>query len=109
VKGGCLEALDKDTKADEAAESLPLGAHLVTPRMGYMHHGIYVGGGQVIHYAGLATGFKSAPIEEVTLEAFGNGQEVTALVYSERAFWRPRDCGPRTRATGRGRLLRLFR
>ena len=29
-------------------QALPMGAHLVTERKGYEHHGIYVGGGQVI-------------------------------------------------------------
>ena len=27
------------------------GAHLITPRRGYTHHGIYVGEGKVVHYA----------------------------------------------------------
>src|ERR1700746_783770 len=30
-----------------------LGSHIVTPRFGYLHHGIYVGGGKIVHYAGL--------------------------------------------------------
>src|ERR1700693_2534039 len=29
------------------------GTHLVTPRHGYHHHGIYVGEGRVMHYGGL--------------------------------------------------------
>jgi hypothetical protein len=32
----------------------PLGSHLVTPRRGYLHHGIYVGARKVVHYSGLA-------------------------------------------------------
>ena len=32
----------------------PMGAHVVTQRRAYTHHGIYVGSGKVIHYAGLA-------------------------------------------------------
>src|ERR1700747_1270918 len=40
------------------AEHEPLlGSHIVTPRRGYLHHGIYVGDGKVVHYAGLAHGF----------------------------------------------------
>ena len=31
----------------------PLGSHLVTPRRGYLHHGIYVGARKVVHYSGL--------------------------------------------------------
>ena len=34
---------------------IPLGAHLVTPRCGYTHHGIHVGDGQVVHYMGLSS------------------------------------------------------
>ncbi|MBV9702983.1 MAG: lecithin retinol acyltransferase family protein, partial [Methylobacteriaceae bacterium] len=30
-------------------EEPPLGAHLITPRFTYQHHGIYVGGGLVVH------------------------------------------------------------
>jgi lecithin:retinol acyltransferase len=34
----------------------PLGAHLVTPRRAYTHHGIYVGLGRVVQYGGLSRG-----------------------------------------------------
>ena len=33
-----------------AGEEPPLGAHLVTRRVGFTHHGIYAGDGKVIHY-----------------------------------------------------------
>ena len=36
----------------------PLAAHLVTPRTLYSHHGIYVGGGRVIHYSGITYGLR---------------------------------------------------
>ena len=32
-------------------EEPPIGAHLVTPRRRYCHHGIYVGDGMVVHNA----------------------------------------------------------
>lgn len=35
----------------------PIGAHLVTPRPGYKHHGLYIGNGKVIHYSGMAKSF----------------------------------------------------
>ena len=54
----------------------PMGAHIVTPRLGYFHHGIYVGDGRVVHYAGWAHGIRRAPVEEVTLGAFANGREI---------------------------------
>jgi hypothetical protein len=55
------------------ADPLPLGAHLVTERHGYAHHGIYAGAGRVIHYAGFARSLQAAPVEETTIEAFAAG------------------------------------
>jgi Lecithin retinol acyltransferase len=52
----------------------PLGSHLVTPRRGYLHHGIYVGGRKVVHYSGLAHGLRGGPVEEVPLSHFASGQ-----------------------------------
>jgi thiol-disulfide isomerase/thioredoxin len=54
----------------------PLGAHLVTPRTLYSHHGIYVGGGRVIHYSGLAYGLRRGPVEDVSLEHFARGRGI---------------------------------
>jgi hypothetical protein len=52
------------------------GSHLISPRRGYMHHGIYVGDGKVVHYAGLARGQFRGRIEEVPLEQFAYGRGV---------------------------------
>lgn len=57
-------------------EEPPLASHLVTPRLLYRHHGIYVGGGRVIHYAGLAHGLRRGPVEDVSLEEFADGRKV---------------------------------
>jgi Lecithin retinol acyltransferase len=57
-------------------EEPPLASHLVTPRTLYSHHGIYVGGGRVIHYAGLAYGLRRGPVEEVSLERFARGRGI---------------------------------
>jgi Lecithin retinol acyltransferase len=54
----------------------PLGAHLVTPRRGYLHHGIYVGARKVVHYSGLAHGLRRGPVEEVPFAHFARGQRV---------------------------------
>jgi hypothetical protein len=54
-----------------------LGAHLVTQRRGYAHHGIYVGGGKVVHYAGFAGSAHRGPVAEVTLEQFAAGHAIT--------------------------------
>ena len=54
-----------------------LGAHLVTPRFGYAHHGIYIGNGKVVHYAGLSRALLlRGPVEEVSLDEFASGREV---------------------------------
>lgn len=60
-------------RASEVLEP-PVGAHLVTPRRGYTHHGIYVGDGSVIHYAGLSQSIRRGPVEEVSLLRFANGK-----------------------------------
>jgi hypothetical protein len=52
------------------------GSHLISPRRGYMHHGIYLGGGKVVHYAGLARGQFRGRIEEVSLPKFAYGRSV---------------------------------
>jgi len=54
-------------------EHLLPGTRLIVRRRAYFHHGIYVGNGRVIHYAGW---FHSARglIEEVTLERFTEGR-----------------------------------
>lgn len=54
----------------------PMGAHLVTLRRGYAHHGIYIGEGKVVHYAGFAGSLHRGPVEETTLEAFAAGYPI---------------------------------
>jgi len=55
-----------------------VGAHILSPRRGYLHHGIYVGDGRVVHYAGLAYGLYQAPVEEVSLAQFARGRGIWA-------------------------------
>jgi hypothetical protein len=50
-----------------------MASHIVTLRSGYLHHGIYVGGGQVVHYSGFAHRLRRGPVEEVSLARFGRG------------------------------------
>jgi hypothetical protein len=57
-------------------EQPPPGAHLVSPRVLYAHHSIYIGNGRVIHYAGFAHGLRSGPVEEVSLERFAHGHAI---------------------------------
>jgi len=64
----------------------PLGSHLVTPRRGYLHHGIYVGGGRVVHYAGLAGGLQRGPVEEVPVAQFARGRIVWIKSHAPASF-----------------------
>ena len=57
-------------------EEPPLAAHLVTPRALYCHHGIYIGSGRVVHYAGLAYGLRRGPVEDVSLAQFARGRDI---------------------------------
>ena len=63
----------------------PLGSHLVTKRTFYSHHGIYVGGGRVIHYAGFAHGLRRGPVEEASLEQFAHGHTIE-MRHDKRCF-----------------------
>ncbi|HEY2021578.1 lecithin retinol acyltransferase family protein [Paraburkholderia sp.] len=56
---------------------LPIGAHLVTQRNGYEHHGIYAGNGRVVHYAGFASSAHRGPVEEVEIARFAAGHPLT--------------------------------
>lgn len=53
------------------------GDHLITSRLGYTHHGLYMGDGQVIHYSGLGDGSSSGPVKVVSLTAFSQGYAVS--------------------------------
>jgi Lecithin retinol acyltransferase len=59
-----------------AHEEPPLGAHLVTPRSVYAHHGIYVGCGTVVHYGAYADHWRRRPVEEISLTRFAHGHRV---------------------------------
>ena len=55
------------------SDNLQIGAHLITPRNWYEHHGIYVGNGRVVHYSGFCNGYHPGPVEEVALRDFECG------------------------------------
>ncbi|MGN5478251.1 lecithin retinol acyltransferase family protein [Cupriavidus basilensis] len=55
---------------------LTIGSHLVTERFGYTHHGVYAGGGRVVHYAGLSRSLQRGPVQEVSLAEFALGRAV---------------------------------
>ena len=64
------------------------GDHLVVSRLGYTHHGLYVGDGSVIHYSGLASDLSSGVVEQIDLESFANGSEVGVRHYKRRTYSR---------------------
>lgn len=60
----------------DTLHDLPPGAHLTTPRRGYVHHGIYAGDGRVVHYAGFSRILRRGPVEEVPLAVLARGRGV---------------------------------
>src|SRR5262245_57086043 len=67
-------------------ETLGIGDHLVTPWMGFAHHGIYAGDGKVVHYGALVYDIIRRPVEEVTLEKFAEGRAVYVVRHERAAF-----------------------
>ena len=67
----------------------PLGAHVVTQRRGYTHHGIYVGSGQVVHYAGLARGLRRGPVEEISISRFAARHGLRVIAAAPQKFDAP--------------------
>jgi lecithin:retinol acyltransferase len=57
-----------------------LGAHVVTPRRGYFHHGIYVGEDKVVHYAGFRNGLRRGSVEEVPFDHFTRGRPAWVIL-----------------------------
>ena len=64
----------------------PIGAHLITSRRGYSHHGVYVGRGRVVHYSGLSRRWQSGPVEEVSLSRFINGHPLRIVDHPEPKY-----------------------
>ena len=75
----------------------PLGAHLITSRRGYTHHGIYVGQGRVVHYSGLSGFWHCGPVEEVPVSRFAVGRPVQ-IVDRGRPFYSPVEIVRRARS-----------
>ncbi|KVU07673.1 hydrolase [Burkholderia ubonensis] len=69
------------TQSGDAAygPDLPVGAHLMTQRLGYAHHGIHIGGGKVIHYAGLSRGASGGSVEVVSVDCFAAGSGLVIM------------------------------
>jgi len=67
-------------------EEPPLGAHIVSPRRGYLHHGIYIGRGRVVHYSGLSCGLVRGPVQAVPLSLFGGGRRISTRCSKRRPY-----------------------
>ena len=63
-----------------------LGDHLISSRVTYTHHGIYIGDNKVIHYSGLANGLSAGPVEITTLDAFADGKKIRVRDYAESQY-----------------------
>ena len=69
-----------------ADETPPLAAHLIAKRVGYAHHGIYIGNGVVVHYSGLSRGWSAGPVQEVSLAKFSQGRPVRVRPHETPRF-----------------------
>jgi Lecithin retinol acyltransferase len=67
-------------------ENLPPGTHLSTPRLGYLHHGLYAGEGRVLHYGGLHRYAWRRPVEEVSLAQFASGRGFAVVANAGARF-----------------------
>ena len=86
--GGSRHDLSRRDHALDPAREPPLGAHLVTPRRGYTHHGIYVGRGRVVQYGGVFLGLRRGSVEEVALLQFARGRAIWLRLEESRQFGR---------------------
>lgn len=72
----CIRPLNPD-------EEPALGAHLVAPWRGFAHHGIYVGGGRVVHYNARVYQFQRRPVEETSMEEFHEGRPMFVVTHTD--------------------------
>jgi hypothetical protein len=81
-------SLPETPSADSPAPRLRIGDHLVSSRRFLTHHGIYIGNGQVIHYAGLASGLQAGPVKVSSLEDFLADHPYKVREYTMRTYSR---------------------
>ncbi|RQR30172.1 efflux transporter outer membrane subunit [Burkholderia sp. Bp9142] len=71
-----IDWLTNSQAAPRADSGIEAGAHLVSEREGYAHHGIYAGNGLVIHYGGFHRSARRCPVECVPLCRFAANKGV---------------------------------
>jgi len=69
-----------------AGEEPPVGAHLVTPWHGFAHHGIYLGGGRVVHYNARVYRLTRRPVEETDMRGFAEGRPVFVVDHPHQEY-----------------------
>jgi hypothetical protein len=62
------------------------GDHLISPRPGFTHHGLYVGNNEVIHYAGYSSGEESGQVVLTSLDVFRNGHPCRVVSHRLRRY-----------------------
>lgn len=62
------------------------GDHLVSPRTGYSHHGLYLGRNKVIHYTGFSSGRHKGEIAITNLDEFCQGEGFSIQTYPFRLY-----------------------
>jgi hypothetical protein len=79
-------ALNRSDRLLSGNEDPPLGAHLVTPRFAFAHHGVYLGGRKVMHYGAVPYQLRGAPVEEVAFSFFAHGHPVYVRPHAAPRF-----------------------
>jgi cell wall-associated NlpC family hydrolase len=72
-------------RVGDIPEQLLAGTHLIIYRRGYTHHGIYLGDGRVVHYAGRIK-YPQGLIEEISLAEFSEGRALRAKILRTGRF-----------------------
>ena len=80
------DANEVGTMAKDFA-SFPSGTHLVVSRLMYTHHGVYIGGGEVVHYTGSSRPAVKGPVERTSLQEFCRGSEPYKYQDYTRAYF----------------------
>ncbi|MDR3413614.1 MAG: lecithin retinol acyltransferase family protein [Formivibrio sp.] len=62
------------------------GDHLISPRTGYSHHGLYLGRNKVIHYSGFSRGRHKGEIAITNLDEFCQGEGFSIQTYPFRVY-----------------------
>jgi hypothetical protein len=76
----------RPVRALAPGEEPSVGAHLITPWLGFTHHGLYVGDGRVVHYGALLYDIIRRPVEEVALDAFAAGRPLFVVEHANVRF-----------------------